>query len=135
MVIKSDVMCHFVLGIMLTFVLKYWLHLSKHTQESFSLHPGWWLWYGDHKHIRSPQRLATRFVFGCQSYGNQKSFQPPILWWLTKYSIATRKKDLVANLMSTEKGFGHHPMIMPFQMLTKTHYWSPFVKRLKVFNH
>jgi hypothetical protein len=68
--------------------------------------------------------MATKKTFSHQFCGDRKI-----------YSVDTRKKDSVTNFMSIEKGFGHHPMIMPSRMLTKTHYWSPFVKRLKVFNH
>jgi len=31
---------------------------------------------------------------------------------------------LVTNLMATKKGFDRHPTVRPFQLATKTYFWS-----------
>jgi hypothetical protein len=82
--------------------------------------------------------MVTKNIVGCHKDWQLDLFLP-ILWQAKKvsvtnlvvtqkYSIATRKNNLVTNLVSTKKGFGHHLMIGPFQMVTKIHFGSPFIK-------
>lgn len=136
MVIKSDVMCPFCVRHHVDICVKVLVAFVKTYAKKFFLTPRldpfiWW---------PKTYQVTTKI-------GNQICFWLSILWHPKKLLVTNfvaikkrfcchKKKRFGRQSYVNRKRFWSPSNDYAFsQMLTKTHYWSPFVKQLKVFSH